>query len=184
MSDQRETVNHESVEPDISVDDRRESAAKASAKRMREVDYKAEDKRHTEAMRAFIFDAMERAGVAEIQLPFGGYGDEGEFGAAMCLDADDKPVAFNIETPTTFYARDAIVMPGERSTLMNLGGALEAVALKATEDWDWINNDGGFGMVFFKLHAGETEGIKHDARAIIVDMNVRETISHNTTYEF
>jgi hypothetical protein len=138
-------------------------------------------------------------------LPFDGSGDEGCFEQPAAYAADGTQMALDFKTMTTSvthwdvtytYPRAAGVAVGakewrqrepaytwQEGKPMTLPELLEMVGLAATDDYDWVNNDGGYGAVLFCRYAGTIEGIAHGRNTVIVDMNVRETISHNTTYQ-
>ena len=155
--------------------------------------------------RAWIFDWMEQIGAVKLVLPFSGGGDEGCFEQpeAYAADGTELAVAFNtiITSVNSWnvsytYSRAEGVAVGtkegwqlvptytwEEGTPMNLAELLEAVGLHVTDRYDWVNNEGGYGAVLFCLVGGIVEGTEHGQRTVVVDMNVWESISRNTTYQ-
>jgi hypothetical protein len=165
-------------------------------------EYQTENRRHLGLARAWLFDWMEHTGVIKLVLPFDGSCDEGCFEQPAAYAADGTEVAVDFNTIATSvnrwnvtytYPRAEGVASGtkqyepaytwQEGKPMDLAELLEAVGLDATDEYDWVNNDGGYGEVLFCLYAGTIGGIEYGRRRVIVDMNVRETISHNATYQ-
>lgn len=149
-----------------------------------------------------LFNWMTLHGVAQIEMHFDGGGDSGTITDVNYLSASGVDLRGSLGLPggdtgasvadyngphflcvacvETVYS-GAHGGPVDKVThpTTSVPYAAELIFYHVTDQWDWVNNEGGYGTVTFHLLADEATDDK--PRGIVVDMNVREMTSVNHT---
>ena len=148
--------------------------------------------------RAKLFNWLLSRSVAVVKVHFDGSGDSGQIEEIVCYGVSGR----KIELELGVYAlveRDVIEPAHARIEAHSVRDVLENLFYDATEQYDWVNNDGGYGDVWFvvadpkMIEFGawplcDLEDLVHregaEAGAILVDMNVREMTSEQHVYGY
>ncbi len=125
------------------------------------------------ANKAALFDALDAAGITEVQADFDGVGDQGQIDGVIALRGNDRA-----ELPETTVGIRQIAWQETESVPaeMKLEEAIETLCYGYLEErhGGWENNDGAYGEFRFDVAA----------RTITLEFNGRYTdiYTHNHTF--
>lgn len=130
-----------------------------------------------------FFTLLKVLGGSKAVVAFDGSGDSGSIDCVDLLNREGERIDLTgakFEWPTRTSNFDPTTnkwVNGSEVQEMDVDDILKEICENALDDQgvDWYNNEGGYGELTIDL---TTQPV-----SVVLDVNVRETISHNTAYD-
>lgn len=131
---------------------------------------------HLAAKFSALWELMHKHELATITVSFDGSGDSGEITDVDYDGSNDRDKFADLDTGLEFKLSEWMPEhPGNR-TLNELVHHLASYYINDNNDYDWVNNDGGYGTVVF--HADE------DPPTVEIEYNIRYTEVNTYTHNY